>query len=351
MSARRTVHDFPPSIVYDVTRRFMDGESATEIKDAIRRSFPNDACARSFTREQTYPTLREAVTRGYLKFDPPLAHRYAELIGAFPNKGEVRVVDAANSEHTTNEVAVTAAKRVMELIKEIERERPGKPVHIGMGIGRTNQRLAMALGSSMRRSPDMPELVVHALNTDHATWETSENPISYFTHLKDAITDVRYVGLQASLFQKAGSYSTEPLYHQALERRDEIDIIISSIATREDEHGFLRRYMQEYSWVDEMANLDTTSWVGDMMLRPFDAKKPVKVKGRQPVALFDLVDLVEFARKPDKHVVLMCSACGHCGGSKLPALIPLLTEPDLHVWDNLILDLDTARGLVKQPIP
>jgi DNA-binding transcriptional regulator LsrR (DeoR family) len=347
MPRRRTVVDLPDHVVYDVARRFLDGQTATPIKEAITKAYPNDARVDAFTREQVYPTVREAVNRGFLQFVPPLTKRLAELIGKFPNQGEVRVVGSAESVYTTDEVAVVSAYRLVELIKEIEASREPGPVHIGMGIGRTNERLAMALGSILRSRPDLPDLVIHALNTDHATWNPSENPIAYFTYLKDSLNDVSFVGLQATLFLDAGGFASEPLYLDAIEQRDEIDIIVSSIAARKDEHGFLRRYMEKYSWMEELADLETTDWVGDMMLRPFDAVQPVHVNGRQPVALFELEDLVEFARQPHKHVLLMCAACGQCGERKLSALEPLLCEPLLHTWDNLVLDLDTARELVK----
>jgi hypothetical protein len=64
------------------------------------------------------------------------------------------------------------------------------------------------------------------------------------------------------------------------------------------------------------------------------------------VTLFELSDLVRLARTEGKYVVLLGGPCGECGHTKTPALLPLLSEPDLRLWTHLLTDVETAKELL-----
>ena len=64
------------------------------------------------------------------------------------------------------------------------------------------------------------------------------------------------------------------------------------------------------------------------------------------VSLFTLAQLAERARTPGKHVVLVAGPCAYCGERKGPALRPLLSSPELRVWSEVIMDIQTAEQLL-----
>ena len=63
--------------------------------------------------------------------------------------------------------------------------------------------------------------------------------------------------------------------------------------------------------------------------------------------MFELPDLVRMATRTDKKVILMARECALCGRTRAEALRPLLTNPDLKVFNSLILDAATARKLLE----
>jgi hypothetical protein len=343
--------DYPADLVYGVARRFFDGEKNKLIVEAVMERYPSLFAREAFTRERVYPTVREALRRGFMQLLPPLQEALRDELMLFRNRGDVEVLDVRGGPQTSQEVASAAARKVLTLIEELGRKRGGAPVHLGLGIGQSNKHLAKTLGALLRSRTDLPDLVVHALTTDHAYWNSMENPIAYFSYLRDALPDVSFVGLHATPFFQGKAIATEKLYLSAIERRSEIDIVVSSIASATDNDGYLNKYLKAFDWGPEIADLVARNWVGDMMLCPYNQQEPIPLQGRRPVTLFDFDELVQLAHTEDKHVVLMVAACGACGGSKVDALVPLLQQPELHTWNHLIVDQATARELVRTHRP
>ncbi len=58
--------------------------------------------------------------------------------------------------------------------------------------------------------------------------------------------------------------------------------------------------------------------------------------------------MVELARKPNKHVVLVAAPCGICNEPKGAAIRPLLKEENLRLWNHLFIDLTTAQNLLPK---
>ena len=341
--------DYPDDLVYGVARRFLDGQKTSQILEAVTKRYPMLFSADApFTRERVYPTVREAIRREFIQLIPPVEEALRDaLIKRSANKGELQVLDVLGGAQTSQEVAA-AARTVLDLIMQLSKERRG-PVHIGLGIGQSNKHFTKTLGALLRSHIELPKLVVHALTTDHAHWNPMENPISYVSYLRDALPGdhLEFVGLRAMPFFEEERVATQYLYHDALERKGEIDIVVSSIASSLDHDGYLKRYLKEFNWAPEAEGLVKQGWVGDMMLCPYSAEEALTPEGRRPVTLFSLPELVEMAHSDDKHVVLMVAACGHCGEPKVDALRPLLDNPALHAWNHLIVDQTTAREVLR----
>jgi hypothetical protein len=128
--------------------------------------------------------------------------------------------------------------------------------------------------------------------------------------------------------------------------RGEVDIVITGMESAEDPHSQLRRFHASAS-----RRLDPR-WIGEVGWLPYDAHGPAaRSGGIRGVALFELHELVDLARRRGKHVVLVAGACGECGRAKGGALRPLVVEPSLHCWTHLVLELDSARELATLPAP
>jgi DNA-binding transcriptional regulator LsrR (DeoR family) len=174
--------------------------------------------------------------------------------------------------------------------------------------------------------------------------------MSAMTYLRDALGDtVKFTGLFAAPLLDANRYDelkSQKLATKAFAESNAIDIVVTSLASSEDEHGYLYRYLDNYDGRDALDRLAGRGWLGDLQLRPYDENGSLAItEGAKPVTLFELEDLVALAHKPAKHVVLLCSPCGHCNKPKTRALLPLMRQSNLHAWNHLVLDAGTAREL------
>jgi DNA-binding transcriptional regulator LsrR (DeoR family) len=138
--------------------------------------------------------------------------------------------------------------------------------------------------------------------------------------------------------------------HHSFKKRDEIDIIFTSLASADDEHGLFRQYF-EYLRDENLVpsvfeSLQNQGWVGDILFQPFSETGALTPKPYRAVALFTFDELAAFSRRPGKHVVVIGGPCGKCGAPKTNALRPLLANPDARLWTRLIIDRDTALGLL-----
>ena len=57
--------------------------------------------------------------------------------------------------------------------------------------------------------------------------------------------------------------------------------------------------------------------------------------------------MVGLAEKRPREVILMVRQCGLCGRARGGALRALLSNPNLKVFSNLVMDAATARDLLK----
>ncbi len=338
------------AVFFQTVERFLREPSARKVADSISKDFHVQ-----MTREQVYPALRKAVRRNWLHVSLPRERALEEMLGVFPNNGDVHVVNAQGDRAPVN-VSELGAEVVLSLIKELGRKRDGEAVHLGLGVGPATMRVARHLGSLLRYDTDVPKLSVHALSTAYSIWDPLETPIAYFAYFKEAFQgSVEFVGLFSEPMVDASRYDTvvtqHPIVRDAFERAHEIDIVVTSLAsTTGHQHGFLSQYLEQFDR-DSFDALAEEGWLGDIQLRPYSGEGPIPIEsGMKPVTLFELSDLVELAATPDKHVVLLCAPCGHCQASKAPGLLPLLSEPSLRLWNHLVVDRGTAREIVKRRV-
>ena len=322
------------------------------------------------TREKIYPMFWEACNRGFLLLQPPAEqHLRRKLESSFflrKHPGEITVVNVSG-ENAAQHVTSTAADQIVELIDRIWKKKqelyPDNPekqaVHLGMGAGYATMLVARRLAYKIRPGAKIPQIVLHAISSGgFLPNEPHKSPSTYFSHFDPALVNVKFVALFSATVVNSDDYKNQkanPAIRYSFEQKDEIDIIVTSLASADHKHGLLGGYLahlveQGLIPASIPAKMFEAGWIGDVQFRPYsvDGPLPEEVCPVRAVTLFELDELVEIARdhNNDKYVVLVAGPCGECGETKKSALLPLLANEKLRLWTHLIVDAKTAKELL-----
>lgn len=330
----------------EILRRRMLGQGATEIAQEL-----------GISREKVYPALEKAFERQMLlPVTPPDIQLEAALAAAFdvPADRHVHVVNAV-APSSREDVATMAAHHARELIHEVATAKAehGLPrvVHVGLGGGNTMMRTSDELEAVLSGDTELPKLVFHAITSGFDIFKPERAPVSFLRPLKKRLpTEVELVGLSAPAAVSDAEYAKVKRNHgvaEAFEAARDVDVVLTSIASAQDEHGTLRTFGRVRP-AFRVKTLERCGWKGDLLYGPFGERGPILEKaGLQAVTLFTLRDLRELVRQPRKHVLVIASPCWECGTPKTSALLPLLLCPELAVWTHLVTDVTTARELLE----
>ncbi|MDR2762970.1 MAG: hypothetical protein LBB88_10235 [Planctomycetaceae bacterium] len=325
---------------------------------------------RDITREKIYPIFWEACNRGFLLLQPPTEKKLTQKLHDVFHledhpSGEIIVVNA-NGESAAKHVTSTAADLIVKLIEDIgaaklkkyPKDRNKQAVHLGMGAGYAAMLVAQRLALKVKSGDSVPQLVLHAISTGgFLPNEPHKAPSTYFTYFDPHLTNVKFVALFSETVVGREDYEKmklNPGIKSSFDKRDEIDIIVTSLAAADHEHGLLGRYLKylideglvEKGLLDKMF---AEGWIGDVQFRPYSENAPLPndVCPVRAVTLFELDELVNMARDDNgKYVVLVAGPCGECGESKKHALLPLIKNENLRLWTHLVTDVKTARELL-----
>lgn len=316
------------------------------------------------TREKIYPLFWEAARRNFLFLLPPrehyLAQRIADVYGVeqyYEDDQTIQVINARGKD-AARHVASVGADLVLSLIEELAGKKKGQPIHIGLGAGFATLVVAKRLAYRVHSDVRCPDLMIHALSAGgFLADEPQKAPVTYFGYFQDALVKVGYVALFSETVVRSDEdyekLKRNPGVCRSFERANEIDIVITSLAAEQHEHGMLVKFLNRLidDGILESDALDTmirAGWKGDVQLRPYSSEGPITSECPvRAVTLFELSDLVEMAQTEDKYVVLLGGPCGECGETKTRALVPLLTQPKLRLWTHLLTDVGTASELLK----
>lgn len=341
--SRLPLSELPDDLIFAVCELYVaGGRGATEIRNWLNKMPGCD-----FTREQVHHMLKVGLDRGYLQFRAPiereLAHRLQDLYGK--ESFYVRLVNL-RTETAHEHVVTEAAYLALSLIQQFGELKD--TVHIGLGPGWTTRKIAEKLADLLRHTRDWsprPRLVLHALSSGFVMNDPRNAPTTFFSFFINLPMAVNYVDLCAPmLVQSTAEYEKVkelPGVRDAFARAKEIDLVITSLARAGDEHGALYQLIQADRSV---ANLLTQcGWIGEVQHRPYSADGPIRADmGMRAVTLFELDELVELARTPNKAVLLVAGPCGKCKKSKGQALRALLASDALALCTHLVTDVATA---------
>lgn len=385
----RPLHELSDRLVFEIANLYVkEGVGAQEISRRLQEEYPEECEAFHLTNEQIRKVLKIAIDRLILRLVPSNEEKLAKLLRmkcttafglAYTGKDvlhkminkAMRVLDvggqfvrphledtkmgAAESNVTggagafaaaamVEQIANAAADEVLQLIRLIGNKK--ERVHIGLGAGRTAQCVVRRLGELVRLEPDCPPLALHALTPGFST-DPLQSPVTYFRFFENS-GDINYVGLSTAPFVAVDdlpNLQLQPGYAKALEAAQEIDIVISSLAQADDEHGMLKRYLQR-NYTDTFNRLKEKDWKGDVQFSPY-SNEPLELDaGVRAVSLLGLDDLRKMIETPDKYVVLVAGPCNSCGAPKTAAIEPLLVQASLNLWTHMVMDAETAEFLI-----
>jgi len=322
------------------------------------------------TREKIYPLFWEACQRGFLLLQAPWEETLRQkLVTSYRlerHPGEITVVNAGG-DSTAQHVTSTAADLILKLIDKVWTEKkkkfPDDPaaqaVHLGMGAGYAAMLVAKRLSQKIRSGEEVPTLVLHAISTGgFLPQEPHKSPTTYFTFFDRSMTSIKYVALFSETVVDNADYEKlqkNPGIRQSFERKGEIDIIVTSLAAADHEHGLLVQYLshlveQEFMEPNLLETMRKAGWIGDVQFQPYSKDGPLhNVCPVRAVTLFELEELVELVKANNgKYVVLVAGPCGECGATKKNALRPLIANDNLRLWTHLVLDARTARELLEE---
>ncbi len=428
--------DESDELVFAVCERFLRGERASDIAEWVRKAFDRP----DFQRTQIYPLLGEGIRRQFFQLFPPLNRVLARKIketygvgGGMNDPDPVTVVDLADRGETAGislgsdlhtHLTTVAADVVVRLIEKVAREKsrgknpsltsaapievsegldprtPGSlsqkqsacvEVHLGLGGGRTAMMVARTLAHRLMAQKNLPKLVIHTLSAGgFLPSEPQKSPVSYFSYFDGLPCPLEYVALFSETVVSSEHFDLvrqNPSVRRVMERAEELDIVVTSLASAQDEHGLLRRYLQ---WLVDSGDLPAKNveamkaagWIGDVQFRPYSKEGPIPdLCGVRAVTLLEITDMVKWSawvhqptqsasntreastapaeptsttptthnvgKTGRKYVVLVAGPCAECGRLKTDALLPLLENPNLRVFTHLVVDKATANSLIS----
>ncbi|MBQ2788147.1 MAG: hypothetical protein IJE97_00815 [Thermoguttaceae bacterium] len=365
------------------TAKRRPGPAASVVDWLVRERGRDD-----ITREKIYPLLWQAFKRGFLLLQAPIEFNLRDRLikkfeletyltptapasaatseGAVANSDVERKLFVVNvsGQTASRHVGSVAADEIIKLIYRVAAEKKARAVaegrdpndtrvHLGLGAGYAAMEVAKRLAE--RADAQTPKLTLHAISPGGFYIPKEQmDPTVYFNYFIDAGLDVQCVGFFSTPVVATEDFERlkrNPSLRRCFERRDEIDIIATSLASADDEHGLFRKYFEHLraeNLVDANAlpALEAQGWVGDVLFQPFSSTGALTPTPYRAVALFTFDELAAFSRRPGKHVVVVGGPCGACGAPKTNALRPLLENERARLWTRLIVDRDAAKALL-----
>jgi DNA-binding transcriptional regulator LsrR (DeoR family) len=312
---------------------------------AIKRSLKKDHDV-EVSRESIYPLLLEAAALGWIRFTPPQAFQLSQEIqqGRYSWLHDLSVVPTMRS------VDVTSRGAQM-LLDILQRRYAGREVHIGFSGGYSLRRLARRFAQLLREPMQHPprKIVFHAMVAGFDVTDPTTDPNAFFTYfVKDPNSQVEtsFVGFHAPAMARLEiieELRTMTGIREAYEQAGDINIIVTSASSWQDDHCTFRNYRTVSG--EPMMELETAGCRGDMLWQPLGSKGPIKTTGGvRAMTIMDLDQVSQFVAD-DNLVLLVAGPCGLCHEPKAEVVKAILEQPK-RLITHLAVDSTCARALL-----
>jgi hypothetical protein len=355
-----------------VSELFAQGYNLNDVSDLVLERFP-DSYASLLRGEKLWDLLREAAERRLFRHTPRDDFKlYQKLIEDYPWLNQhATVVQTA----TTSALAEHAATKLLDMIRTVRKHKQCDEVHVGFAGGMTlravAEKLSQLLGEPHHDNP--VTLVFHAMVAGFDDDDFYADPNSFITYFisSECRVKVRLVRLPLPGIIETDRYAdlrTLSGVDRVFQRRDEIQIIVTSGSLWSDEYSTLRTYMKAAfndsqrrsgggpvdatQSEDYMQQLDTLGVVGDLLWQPINSTGAVQLDSAYQVAtLMGLDELPAFINRGGSVLLVM----GCSGISGLPKSELLKTILDLHQGNqhrsahkwltDMVTDTPTVEGI------
>ncbi len=347
---------YSEELMFYVCNAFLEGEKAEQIAQRANARYKPEP---PLTRQSVYKVMAEAREYGMLWLAVPmeqqLAKQITERFGC--GKDTVHVVSTL-SEKDNHLVAAVAARLALDLIRDLAKEKARddvKPkdlfVGIGLGVGRATLDFSDSLSKLLKAEIDFPKLKLFATSAGCPIYSPEYSSASFFNLFPKRLVAGR-VGLFASALVTQRDFQEMKKrggLREAFRVKEEISLVVNSMGDFVDPDDLLLKFLaEEEVKIDQLV---ADGWVGNVQYRPFSATGPIveKPDEKRAVCLFELDEFTAWSKRRDKRVILIARQCGRCGRTRAEGLLPLLTVPELRVFQHLVLDVATAKELVNGP--
>ncbi|MFO0907512.1 MAG: hypothetical protein U0794_03990 [Isosphaeraceae bacterium] len=344
--ARRST--LPDNLVYRAAEYFC-GDPNLSAGDIARLLNEQYTFEPRLTRETAYELISEARARRHLQLRPPraeaLEHALAQTFRLSIEKIHVVNVHTPDSNAF---VAAAAAELVFGLLTHYARMGMAE-LGLGLGPGRATRDFSRHLGILLSRSEHAIKLRLTAIAAGCPALEPQSAPASHFAFYPPSAVTQR-IGFFAKSVMSQEEFNSPRFREKTgiLEphaEKNNIQIVVTSMGDFNDAHDLMAQFLIKSGF---RPSEHLPGCLGSVQYRPYTADGPFREPEPVPRAatLFELDEFVELARQDERHVILISRMCGLCSKVHSNALLPLLENPKLRVWSDIVLDVPTAQGVL-----
>lgn len=296
------------------------------------------------TRAKVYDLFRDAADHGWLRFvAPPDDELRRQLKKCFPFLQGIEVVQTRRFE----DVAHSAAQMLLDLVRAHKPSQDSdRLVHIGYAGGYSMRAVAQNMAESLRQPvADFPgRMSLHALVAGFHLTDPTTDPNAFFTYFVDPRLTVRteFVGLHAPAIARVdriGEIKATEGIKESFDRRDEIDIIVTSASRYSDKC----KHSQLYSVLNR---IPPPKYRCDILWQPLSEDGPIDEPETRAVTVFDLHELPDFIANR-KSVLLVLGPCAACHEPKTDVLDTVLNLRTPLIT-HLVVDSRSAAEVLRR---
>ncbi len=341
-----------------------EGKNPTQIKEVME-----ERLGVKLTREMPYRYIQHGAQMNWLKYESPQDGELAERIKDRYLKRLETVVVPRTGEliHTAH----AAASQIIEIFKKIKVEESRDTVHLGVAGGYTTdvvcKQLAHLYTQGIRNLPT--KLVLHSIASGFDSDTVRTDPNVQLSHFENQAfpehISIKFVTLNAPAIIDSSNRQNIMALQQIVDAKaslHKLDVLITSIGDRNDEHSAVRRYYdkiiqqknqgdsgQQGSANDLFTGAKTTwnmlqeqDYVGDILWQPISSTGIIDIQ-TLPVHGLSLISLQEIPGliKNGTKVMVIAAPCAKCHKIKTNVVKALLTM-DEQLLTHLIIDRITA---------
>ncbi len=303
------------------------------------------------TPQEPIRLLRLAERLDLIQLRPPIEDELVKKLRAtysIADRYEITVVHDVTGDRQASgdRIALKAAETVLKLLRDTG-NRLGRPMGLGLGPGHATLEFSQHFSRLLRQETGIPKVRLFAITAGAVAPEL--HPISFFNLFpKDRVeqTVALYGEIVLTVKEYRNKMTSVTGLKEAYARRDEVDVIVTAMGSRNDKHDQFWKFMTDS---DGMNQLDNTDWVGNVQYRPYSNTGPMpeEPSDLRAVTLFDLDDFRSKVKESYKYVVLMVRRCAYCDNLRAEAVRPLLQQPELRIWSHLIIDAAIAEAVLS----